>query len=116
MNATTEHTNETSVEPAASRPAWNLLIRSPRSAIASAPPAGAKRAIHAAAITSASQRGQLVHVEVDALARDRDDQPEPDDRLRGRDHHDGQREDLAVPVAGVAREGEEREVAGVQHD
>ena len=43
-------------------------------------------------------------------------QPEADDGLGGRHDHDGEREDLAGPVARVAREGDQGEVARVQHD
>src|SRR5688572_24229896 len=86
--ATSAQTNETSVEPEASSPAWKRLMRSPSTAIATTAAAGAKRQIHAAAISSASQGGQPVHVELDALPRDGDDETEPDDCLGGgHDHH-----------------------------
>ena len=35
--------------------------------------------------------------------------------LAGRDDHDDDREDLAVAVAPHAREGDQREVGGVEH-
>src|SRR5918999_869834 len=115
-NAIREQTKETSVAPEAMTPAWKRLMRSSRSAIATTAPAGAKRQIHAAAITSPSERRELVHVEVDAVARHGHDQPQADDRLGGCDHHDGEREDLPVAVAGMARERDKREVSRVQHD
>jgi hypothetical protein len=48
--AITEQTKETSVEPAATSPAWKRLIFWPRRAISTTPAAGAKSAIQAAAI------------------------------------------------------------------
>jgi hypothetical protein len=48
-------TNETRVAPEATSPAWKRLMRSPRSAMTMTPAAGAKRQIHEAAISSASQ-------------------------------------------------------------
>ncbi len=41
--------------------------------------------------------------------------PRPTRDLAGRDDHDDDREDLAVAVAVHAREGDERQVAGVEH-
>ncbi len=51
-----------------------------------------------------------VDVEVEPLARDRDDQAEADDDLGGGDGHHGEREDLAVVVAVQARERDQGEV------
>src|SRR5918996_918835 len=96
--------------------------------------AGAKSAIQAAAITgpggqgvgwwdvsfpaprSPSKRCQLVDVELGAQPRDGDDEPEADHGLGCCDHHDGEREDLAVSVAELARVRDQDEVAGVEHD
>src|SRR5688572_17092168 len=64
---------------------------------------------------SPAQAPQLVDVERQAAAEDRDDQAEADDDLAGCDHHHHQGEDLAVGVADHPREGDERQVARVQH-
>src|ERR1044072_5122797 len=128
----TEQAKETSAEPAARKPAMERLMLVPGGAIRTTAAAGAKSAIQAAAIIrddppggasrrvspggSSSQSGELVHVEIDVPARDRDDEAEADDRLGGGDDHHGQREDLPAARAGLARESDQGEVAGVQHD
>src|SRR5918996_4157797 len=115
---TSEQRNDTPVVPAASTPAAKRLIRSPASAIATTAAAGEKRQIQARAVTAlrlAPERGEAVDVEVDTLPRDGDDEAEAEHRFRGGDDHDGEREDLAVAVAELAGEGNQREVARVQH-
>src|SRR5688500_7446425 len=114
-----EQMNEIPVAPAARTPAAKRLIRSPASVIATTAAAGEKRQVHARAVTAsllAPERGQAVDVEVDAPAGDRNDEAEAEHRLGGRHDHDGEREDLAVPVAELARERDQRQVAGVQHE
>src|SRR5207237_9335471 len=65
---------------------------------------------------SSAERRQLVDVERQAAARHRHDQPEADDDLGGGDGHDGEREDLPVALAVVARGGDQGQVGAVQHD
>ena len=65
---------------------------------------------------SASECVGLVDVECDPAPRHCDDQPEAHGDLPGRDGHHGEREDLAVERSRLARERDEREVPGVEHD
>src|SRR5687767_9632908 len=69
-------------------------IDSPRRVIRSAPASGASRQSHAPPIIwttqSSAQHPQPVDVEVEPLARDRDDQAEADDDLGGGDGHHGE--------------------------
>ena len=66
-------------------------------------------------VRSPLQLPQLVDVDRQAPAVDRDDQAEADRDLAGRDDHHHQREDLPAHVAVRAREGDQREVGGVEH-
>src|SRR3982751_2147073 len=89
----------------------------PSRVIESAAASGATRQIQAATITGlTAQEGELVDVEVEALARDRDDQAETDDDLGGRHCHHGKREDLAARFPVQARESDQGEVRAVEHD
>src|SRR3954468_14510843 len=65
---------------------------------------------------SALELPQLVDVDRQAAAVDRDDEAEPDAHLAGGDDHDDDREDLPVDVAPHARERDERDVRRVQHE
>src|SRR4051794_30536391 len=80
------------------------------------PMSGASRMIRLnVVIRSALELSQLVDVDGQPPPVDRDDEAEPDgDLAGGHDHHD-QREDLPLLVALRAREGDEREVARVEH-
>src|SRR5438874_1628753 len=64
---------------------------------------------------SPAQLRERVDVERQIPAVERHHEAEPDADLRGRDCHHGQREDLARAVVPVARERDQREVAGVEH-
>src|SRR5215210_2915740 len=64
---------------------------------------------------SPPQAPQLIDVQWQPPPVDRDDQAEADDDLAGGDDHHDHREDLPVGVAEHAAEGDEGEVAGVQH-
>src|SRR5215207_9790917 len=64
---------------------------------------------------SSAQLPQVIDVERQAAAEDGDDQAEADDDLAGGDHHHDHGEDLPLAVADHAAEGDEGEVAGVQH-
>src|ERR1044072_1312938 len=64
---------------------------------------------------SSAQAPQLVDVERKAAAEEGDDQAEPDDDLAGGDDHHDDREDLPLLIADHAAEGDQGEVAGVQH-
>src|SRR5262245_7417140 len=89
MKIPTVQRNERSVVPAAIRPATKRSMRSPSNVIARAPAAGEKSAVQARTSIrpSASERGEAVDVELDALPRDGDDEPESKHRLgRGDDH------------------------------
>src|SRR5262249_25457865 len=57
-----------------------------------------------------------VDVQGDALAVERDHEPEADDDLRRGHRHHGQGEDLAAAVAEVAGEADQGEVPAVEHD
>ena len=95
------------------QPAVRREMRLPASVIASAPTSGASRQIQAPAITQRRQpRSALAWSTSRSIRapRHRDDQPEPDRDLRRRDRHHGEREDLAVEVALLARERDEGEV------
>src|SRR4051794_1804466 len=59
---------------------------------------------------------QLVDVDRQPPAVQRDDQAEADGDLAGRDDHDDEREHLALEVAVRAREGDQREVGRVEHE
>src|SRR5688500_4946072 len=120
-------TNETSAPPNATKtesveiqPAVRRPIVSPSTVIANAPASGANRQIHAPwvirAPRSTPECPEAVDVEDELAPRHGDDDPEADDDLRGRDCHHGEREDLAVVVAVLARERDQREVRGVEHD
>src|SRR4051794_900379 len=65
--------------------------------------------------SSAAQLPQIVDVERQTAAENGDDQAKADDDLTGGDHHHDHREDLTLLVADHAAEGDEGEVAGVQH-
>src|SRR5688500_18942292 len=65
--------------------------------------------------TSAVQLPQLVDVDGQLAPVHRDDDPEADRHLAGRDDHDDDGHDLAVAVAVHAAERDEREVRGVEH-
>ena len=86
-----------------------------RSVIAARPPSGASRQIQAAAIIRAAS-SSLSTSRSSSRRCHRDDQAEPDDDLGRGDGHHGEREDLAVAAAVVAREGDQGEVRAVQHD
>src|ERR1700754_1992055 len=58
---------------------------------------------------------QLIDVDRQPAPEQRDDETEADRDLTGRDDHDDQREDLPAHVAVVARERDERQVGGVEH-
>src|SRR5215213_4918371 len=79
------------------------------------PASGASSTIQAEVVISALELSQLVDVDRQAAAEDRHDQAEADGDLAGRDDHHDQREDLAVAVPVHARERDEREVGGVEH-
>src|SRR3954447_8709549 len=64
---------------------------------------------------SSAQLPQVVDVERQAAAEDGDDQAQADDDLTGGDDHHDHGEDLALAVADHAAEGDQRQVAGVQH-
>src|SRR5438067_9655376 len=64
---------------------------------------------------SPAQLRERVDVERQVPAVERHNEAEPDADLRGRDCHHGEREDLARAVVPVARERDQREVAGGQH-
>src|SRR5262245_25878402 len=82
--------NEMPVAAVAITPAPKLVIRSPTSAITTTATAGANRAVQARTSTLAPERGKGVDVQLDALAGDRDDQPQAEHGLRGGDDHDGE--------------------------
>src|SRR5215213_12033985 len=79
------------------------------------PASGASSTIQAEVVISALELSQLVDVDRQAAPEDRHDQAEADGHLAGGDDHDDQREDLPVAVAVHARERDEREVGGVEH-
>src|SRR3954467_10036683 len=58
---------------------------------------------------------QLIDVDRQPPPVQRDDETEADRHLAGGDDHDDQREDLPAHVPAVARERDEREVGGVEH-
>src|SRR5262245_9152229 len=64
---------------------------------------------------SPAQGLQLVDVKGQVATRHRYDQAEPDDHLGRRDRHHGEREDLTGPRALLAREGDQGEVGGIEH-
>src|SRR3954469_16788339 len=64
---------------------------------------------------SALQLPQLVDVDRQPTAVDRDDEPEADAHLAGGDDHDDDREDLAVDVPPHAGKRDERDVRRVEH-
>src|SRR5579862_1660891 len=109
--------NETATAATPSQDAPARLIREPSRVSRTVPAAGANRQIQASGSTaSVPQRRQRVDVEGHPAAGQRDHEAEPDDHL-GRGHrHDDQREDLARGLAHLARERDQRQVAGVQHD
>ena len=98
------------------QPAVRRVIDSPMTVIAKAPASGAKRQIQAPAIMPAPEHPEGVDVERQLAPAHRDDQPEADDDLGGGDGHHGEREDLAVDAAVQARERDQGEVRGVEHD
>src|SRR2546423_957716 len=55
-------------------------------------------------------------VGVAATGGNRHEQAKPDDGRGGPDRHHREREDLAVAVPVVAREGDQRQVRSVEHD
>src|SRR5690348_18014696 len=57
---------------------------------------------------SSAQLPQVVDVQRQTAAEDRDDQAETDDDLAGGDHHHDHREHLTLLVADHAAEGEDR--------
>ncbi len=95
--------------PAPAAPGSRARSRSSRAA-------GSSRTSQAQ-VVGAHPRSSLsvVDVERQLAAEDRDDQAEPDDDLAGGDDHHDQGEDLALLVADHAAEGDQGEVAGVQH-
>src|SRR5450759_512368 len=58
---------------------------------------------------------ELVDVDRQLPPVDGDDQPQPDRHLAGRHHHHDQSKDLAVGAAPHAREGDQREIGGIEH-
>src|SRR5262249_26047240 len=61
------------------------------------------------------QLPQVVDVHRQLAAEDRDQEAEADHDLAGGDDHHHQGEDLTLLVADLTAEGDERQVAGVQH-
>ena len=115
-NATSAPPNARKVVSVEIQPAVRREIRPPASVIATAPPSGANEADPRAgdhrshgARSPGRRRGH-------AAPRHRDDETEADRDLRGGDRHHREREDLAVEVALLPRERDEREVRRVQHD
>src|SRR5262245_14938447 len=62
------------------------------------------------------ERRKSVGIQRLAVSEERNDQREADRRLSRGHGHDEERDDLPVEVAGVAAEGDERQVHRVQHD
>src|SRR4051812_858882 len=86
--ATIAPANATATESVAIQPAPRRERRCPSSAMSTAPASGASRQIQPPVVTTSSaELAELVDVEVETVARHRDDEAEPDHDLRGRDGH-----------------------------
>src|SRR5215469_16268830 len=122
----------------------HLLVRRPPSSSTAAPASGNTSSSHAARCTPAAargtsvgtaaaraaeaarmpvtasplvlQQGRVVHRRGPAGTEHRHQDRQPDDYLRGGDHHHEERDHLAVELAVHARESDERQVDRVQHE
>src|SRR6185369_2383643 len=101
-------------------PANFLPQRRPKKIFSSAPASGSSGIQRSRFVVMASARlpFQELHVpgiERLAVAKHRDDDRQADDCLGGRDRHNEKTDDLPVERAQKAREGDEREIHGIEH-
>src|SRR5262245_25241532 len=106
--------NEISITAQAIPPDRDLDSRRPNVAL-SRNPANGSSAI-AVSTSSPFERGEGLGIERLPVAEQADDQRQADGGLGGGHGHDEEGDDLAVDVALLPPEGDEREVDGVEHD
>src|SRR5262245_17013796 len=114
--ARTANTNARPTEPHASHAVPRLPRRSPINRFSATAASGSAGMIQSIVLGLALEEVDLVHVHRLLETEHVDDDGETDRDLGSRDSHDEEHEDLAVERVHRARERDEREIRGVQHE